>query len=149
MTHAVQHLAVLSLSFTAALAFLPSARAEEPLRELSTDRPDTTESAHTVDAGHFQAEIDVVRATRDERLNEYSYLSSNLKLGLTSFWDFQVIVDSLVGVPPPREGDDARPGGSSKRCSNARLRRDGYRFEFPTYREGYRAVLDAEPGRGL
>ena len=58
-------------------------------------------------------------------------------------------VASVLGVPPPREGDDARPGGSSKRCSNARLRRDGYRFEFPTYREGYRAVLDAEPGRGL
>lgn len=105
MTHAPKHLAAVAVSFCAMLALSPSARAEEALRELSTDRPDTTESAHTVDAGHFQAELDVIRATRDERRNEYSYLSSNLKLGLTSFWDVQVIVDSLVGVPTPNGHD--------------------------------------------
>jgi hypothetical protein len=89
-----------------ALVVARGARAQEaPLRDLSTDRPDTTESAHTVDAGHFQAEIDVVRATRDARQNEYSYLSSNLKMGLTSFWDVQLVVDSLVGVPTDRGHD--------------------------------------------
>ena len=32
---------------------------------------------------------------------------------------------------------------TSKRCSNARLRELGYEFEYPTYREGYRAAIDA------
>ncbi|MFC7098457.1 SDR family oxidoreductase [Halobaculum marinum] len=32
---------------------------------------------------------------------------------------------------------------TSKRCSNARLRELGYEFRFPTYREGYRAAIDA------
>jgi nucleoside-diphosphate-sugar epimerase len=50
-------------------------------------------------------------------------------------------VASLLGVPPPPEGRESRSWGPSKRCSNARLKRAGYRFEFPTYREGYRKVL--------
>lgn len=29
------------------------------MREMSTDRPDTTESPYTVDAGHFQFELDL------------------------------------------------------------------------------------------
>jgi nucleoside-diphosphate-sugar epimerase len=57
-------------------------------------------------------------------------------------------VASLLGVPPPPEGREARASGPSKRCSNARLRRAGYRFEFPTYREGYRAVLQARSSGG-
>ncbi len=32
---------------------------------------------------------------------------------------------------------------TSKRCSNARLRELGYEFEYPTYREGYRAAIEA------
>jgi nucleoside-diphosphate-sugar epimerase len=35
---------------------------------------------------------------------------------------------------------------TSKRCSNARLRDLGYEFRFPTYREGYRAAVDAYQG---
>jgi nucleoside-diphosphate-sugar epimerase len=31
--------------------------------------------------------------------------------------------------------------GGNKRCSNARLRSTGFEFTFPTYREGYRAIL--------
>ena len=37
----------------------------ELMREMSTDRPDQTESPYTVDAGHFQAEIDLVSAVFD------------------------------------------------------------------------------------
>ena len=37
----------------------------ERMRELSTDRPDQTESPHTVDAGHFQLEMDFVSAAFD------------------------------------------------------------------------------------
>jgi nucleoside-diphosphate-sugar epimerase len=32
---------------------------------------------------------------------------------------------------------------TSKRCSNAKLRELGYEFVYPTYREGYRAAIDA------
>ena len=31
--------------------------------------------------------------------------------------------------------------GTNKRCSNARLRASGYRFRYPTYREGYGALI--------
>jgi len=45
--------------------FNPTPRAL--MREMSTDRPDTTESPYTVDAGHFQVELSVVDYTRDSR----------------------------------------------------------------------------------
>src|SRR5213592_1877389 len=35
------------------------------LRELTPDRPDKTESPYTVDAGHFQLEMDVLNYTYD------------------------------------------------------------------------------------
>ncbi len=106
MTHLPRIPLIPALALTCTLLVTGRVRADEkPLRELSTDRPDTTESAHTVDAGHFQAELDVVRYTRAEHQSEYSYLSSNLKLGLASFWDVQLVVDSLVGVPTPRGHD--------------------------------------------
>ena len=35
----------------------------------------------------------------------------------------------------------ARTVRSSKRCSNARLVESGYQFRYPTYKDGYRAVL--------
>ena len=53
-----------------------------------------------------------------------------------------------TGAPPPRtvsSPDAASLERSSKRCSNARLRSTGYRFRFPTYREGYGALLGLLP----
>ena len=35
------------------------------LREMATDRPDRTESAYTVDAGHYQIEMDLLTYTYD------------------------------------------------------------------------------------
>lgn len=70
----------------------------EPLRPLSTDRPDVTESPNTVDAGHFQMEADLARVTRDEGLTSYGFAHTNLKLGLAHFWDVQLVVESLVGL---------------------------------------------------
>lgn len=69
-----------------------------PLRPLSTDRPDVTESPNTVDAGHFQMEADLARVTRDAGLTSYGFAHTNLKLGLAHFWDVQVVVESLVGL---------------------------------------------------
>ena len=45
-----------------------------------------------------------------------------------------------VGAPPPRITET--PGvGPNRRCSNARLLASGFRFKYPTWREGYRALL--------
>ena len=54
-----------------------------------------------------------------------------------------------LGAPAPRRirGGDAAARDSGKRCSNARLRESGYRFRYPTYREGYAAVLAGEGER--
>ena len=51
-----------------------------------------------------------------------------------------------LGAPAPRRvrAGDAAGEGSGKRCSNARLRASGYRLRYPTYREGYAAVLAGE-----
>jgi nucleoside-diphosphate-sugar epimerase len=39
------------------------------------------------------------------------------------------------------EVGSSREGGGDKRCSNALLRSTGLEFRYPTYREGYRALL--------
>ncbi len=43
--------------------------------------------------------------------------------------------------PPPAESGSGRSRGGDKRCRNDRLRATGWAPSFPTYREGYRAVL--------
>ena len=72
----------------------------EALRELSTDRPDKTESPYTVDAGHFQIELDFVNYTRDRggqsRAETVGVLPFNLKLGLTNSTDLQLLVEPYV-----------------------------------------------------
>ena len=42
----------------------------------------------------------------------------------------------------PREAPRDRPGRTNKRCSNERLLRSGYEFRYPTFREGFAALLD-------
>jgi nucleoside-diphosphate-sugar epimerase len=63
-----------------------------------------------------------------------------------------------LGVAAPREeealavGDGSRAAGDgapargNKRCSNARLLATGFRFRYPTYREGYEALLHERDG---
>ena len=52
-----------------------------------------------------------------------------------------------VGGPPPREPEEGeappamRRSAGSKRCSNALARQSGYRFRYPTYREGYGELI--------
>jgi hypothetical protein len=64
------------------------------LRDLSTDRPDLTESPYTVDAGHVQAEIEVASLARDtnaeKRAEHVGFLNLNAKLGLLPSVDLQV-----------------------------------------------------------
>lgn len=53
------------------------------------------------------------------------------------------LADELKLPHPHRDSDAPGPGGSAtgKRCDSALLRGSGFTFTYPTYREGYRAVL--------
>jgi hypothetical protein len=50
-----------------------------------------------------------------------------------------------LGAPPPRRADreprSERRSRDSKRIRNQRLLDSGYLFRYPSYREGYSAVL--------
>jgi nucleoside-diphosphate-sugar epimerase len=53
----------------------------------------------------------------------------------------------VLGAPTPRAVRAGDPGlrsmrGGNKRCRNDRLVESGYRFRYPTFREGYRAVIE-------
>jgi len=55
-----------------------------------------------------------------------------------------------VGAAAPKQAaenpdTDRRRQVGSKRCSNRRLRESGYSFRYPTYRDGYAALIDARP----
>lgn len=84
--------------------FNPTPR--EFLREMSTDRPDQTESPYSVDAGHFQVELDFVNALfdrdrsggRDVRSEVWGVAPLNLKVGLLNNVDLQVVLDPYVRV---------------------------------------------------
>src|SRR5215831_8039943 len=73
---------------------------QECLREMSADRPDRTDSAFTVDAGHFQAEMDFANFTydrphvADSNLKIYSVEAApmNLKVGLWNSVDAQLVL---------------------------------------------------------
>ena len=80
--------------------FHPTPR--ELMREMSTDRPDKTESAYTVDAGHFQMEMDMVSYSYDRynpdhantRVESFAVAPVNLKIGLLNQVDFQLILQT-------------------------------------------------------
>lgn len=102
------HFAVVALAFgmlasplAPATAFAEGSKPEKELRPLSTDRPDVTESPYSVDAGHLQGEIDLARYTLDEGVASGSFMNMNLKLGLTDFWDLQVVFESAGGAETP------------------------------------------------
>lgn len=50
-----------------------------------------------------------------------------------------------MGAEEPAIASDSSDRSAGKRCRNDRLRGTGFEFHFPTYREGYRAIL-AEQG---
>jgi len=70
------------------------------MREMSTDRPDQTESAYTVDAGHFQVEADLVNYIHDHNgsvtFDAFAAPVLNLKIGLLNNVDLQVVFDPFV-----------------------------------------------------
>ena len=79
---------------------------ESQLRELSTDRPDVTESPYTVDAGWGQLEMDLFAYTRDReklagtdtKVSALSLANINLKFGLTSNIDLQTVFEPYTVI---------------------------------------------------
>lgn len=84
------------------VAALP-ARAE---RELTTDRPDATESPFTVEPGRFQIEASLVAFERDRhnperddtRVTVWNVAPVNVRIGLTRSSEIQVVVDNYIDV---------------------------------------------------
>jgi hypothetical protein len=76
------------------------------MRPMETDRPDRTESAYTVDAGHFQFEMDLATYSYDRdrsgggdtRTDGWAIAPVNLKIGLLNNVDFQLVLDSYGTV---------------------------------------------------
>jgi hypothetical protein len=83
----------------------------EPVRPMSTDRPDTTESGYTVPAGMFQVEMSFFDYSRDADAIQgtssdiWLYGQVNLKAGLTRSTDLQVIVNSHAVAGESERGD--------------------------------------------
>ncbi len=75
---------------------------KEKMREMSTDRPDITESPNSVDAGHFQIETDLFKTSRNKNNGvttiENNFNLANLKLGLSKNIDLQLVVANYVNV---------------------------------------------------
>lgn len=76
------------------------------MREMSTDRPDKTESAYTLDAGHFQIEADLftfshdheTRGGADTTVDAWRLGVVNLKAGLLNWMDLQFVIETYQHV---------------------------------------------------
>src|SRR5262244_2520340 len=67
------------------------------LREMTTDRPDLTESPFTVDAGHVQFETTVVgysRSAPDQDrtvTDEFEFATTNMRVGITNSAEIDLV----------------------------------------------------------
>ena len=67
---------------------------DDLLRDLDTDRPDKTNSPHTVDAGHFQLETGLVTFTRNTdsgvRTEAWTFADTDFRIGLIDWAELQL-----------------------------------------------------------
>lgn len=72
------------------------------LREFATDRPDKTETPTTVDAGHYQLEMDFANFTLDRsngvRTEIWNVAPFNLRVGLLNNVELSLVFDSYSHV---------------------------------------------------
>ena len=70
--------------------------AKPGLREMTTDRPDATESPFTIDPGHVQLEMDFARYGRDRNAGRkaevWEAASFNVRVGLAPQWEAGVFI---------------------------------------------------------
>ena len=85
------------------------------LRELSPDRPDKTESPYTVDAGHFQLEMDFANFTYNQTdgamTRAWNVAPFNLKAGLLNHVDLQLVFGSYLYADTHAAGGDTTQSG--------------------------------------
>ena len=87
---------------------------KELMRELSTDRPDTTESPYSVDAGHFQVEVEALSYGRDKTAGVTTRTINsiiNAKIGLCNRSDLQVVMEVFRVVKESGNGIDNSESG--------------------------------------
>lgn len=83
---------------------------DRQLREMTTDRPDTTESPFTIDAGHIQIETNLFGYTRsrpdvDGAVSDtYEFATTNVRIGLTNNTEINVVWQPY-GVVRTRQRD--------------------------------------------
>lgn len=95
------------------------------MRPLSADRPDVTESPHTVDAGHVQLELSFVEYTRDHHndanadTDAWTAGAANVKLGVLNNLDLQLVFDAYIHE---RNDLDAGPTTTTEGFGDTQLR---------------------------
>ncbi len=65
----------------------------------------------------------------------------------TPLCEFYRTLARILDAPEPRVDPELRRGRSNKRCRNEKLRRTGFRFRYPSFREGYEALIEGEEWR--
>jgi hypothetical protein len=99
-------------------------------RELTTDRPDATESPFTVEAGRVQLEMDAASYTRNRldgvRTTEWVIAPFNVRLGLTPEFEAGIFVTPCVhATEQPRGGRKATVRGFGDTVLRAKLNLSG------------------------
>jgi hypothetical protein len=83
-------------SADAAIDGEPATGIAPPLRDLTTDRPDTTESPFTIDAGHVQIETTILGYTRNrgesgqQGSGQWDVAATNVRIGLTDRFEIDL-----------------------------------------------------------
>lgn len=89
---------------------------DEKLREFEPDRPDKTNGAHTLDAGHVQLEMDAFSFTRDRAAgvttDDYLWANLNLRVGLLPFADLQLFLPTYLSERTKAGGAHATTSGT-------------------------------------
>ena len=100
------------------------------LRELTTDRPDLTESPVTVDAGWWQVESDIVTYTSDHdksggsdvKASALGLATLNIKIGLTNNIDLQTVLEPWTRVKVDDRSNSVRGSASGFGDITSRLK---------------------------
>lgn len=92
------------MNLTPSLALLCLIGPLASAREMSPDRPDTTESPYTVEPGKFQVESTLFGYSRDGSLTTWSLAESNLKTGVTEDIDLHLVLRPWIKEEGGAEG---------------------------------------------
>ena len=108
----------------------------------SDQPPRFTNRIHRDDCAGVLAHL-VGSAVRGERLDDVYIGADDAPVAECEVLDW---LAARLGAPSPKRIRTGEPTaqGAGKRCSNARLRSTGYRLRYPTFREGYAAVLSGD-----